>query len=93
MTDVIREIKSMQDAEQLTEGILRGLKTGEPVFNPFKGSLVELSNGAFMFKGEPLETDQVRRAVRDHLWKNRVRFNRQIKRWAAVGGKVIDCGC
>ncbi len=93
MSEPIHEINSMQDAEQLAETILQSLHSEGPSFNPFKGSLVELTDGAILFNGETYQKDQVRGAVTDHLWKNRSRFNRQLKRWLATGGQVIDCGC
>lgn len=93
MSELIHEINSMQDAEQLAETILQSLHSEAPSFNPFKGSLVELTDGAILFNGETYQKDQVRVAVTDHLWKNRSRFNRQLKRWLATGGQVIDCGC
>ena len=93
MSEPIHEISNVQDAEQLAEAILQSLQSEAPTFNPFKGSLVELTDGAILFNGETYQKDQVRLAVADHLWKNRSRFNRQIKRWVATGGQVIDCGC
>jgi hypothetical protein len=93
MTESIHEITSIPDAERLTDAILRALRTREPVFNPFIGSLIELSDNSIMFHGETMRAGEAQRAMTEYIWKNRGKINRQLKRWVAAGAQVADCGC
>ena len=93
MTESIYEIRNIQDAERLTDVTLRSFRIKEPAFNPFKGSLMELSDDPIMFYGETLRAEEAQCAMAEYIWKNRGKINRQLKRRVAAGGQVVDCGC
>ncbi|RLB34940.1 MAG: hypothetical protein DRH12_17035 [Deltaproteobacteria bacterium] len=87
------EIKSMEDAKKLALMILSSLKTDEMFFNPYRGSLFVHPDGTITFMGKVLRPEQVSDHLARHMWENRKKLNKEIRKWRLVGPHVINCGC
>ena len=87
------EIKSVEDAKKLALMILSSLKTDEMFFNPYRGSLFVHPDGTITFMGKVLRPEQVSDHLARHMWENRKKLNKEIRKWRLVGPHVINCGC
>jgi len=94
MSPEIGEIKDKVDAEKLSELILKSLVEAETAFNPFRGRLIERDDGTILFMGDKLSPEAAVQRIAHHIWENRKRINKQIKKWN-IGGDLTygNCGC
>lgn len=94
MSTELREIQSMEDAERLSASILSSIRRNEEAtFNPFRGSLFLHPDGTITFMGKLLNPEEVSEYLTRHVWENRKKLNKEIRKWKLVGPHVVDCGC
>ncbi len=87
------EINQREDAEELSKIILDSLPNDRGVFNPFRGRILKRCDGNILFKGNVMEFGEAQGFLADHIWKNRKKINKQLKKWKIGGTRVLDCGC
>ncbi|RLB19069.1 MAG: hypothetical protein DRG63_01475 [Deltaproteobacteria bacterium] len=93
MTTELREIQSMEDAKRLSAAILSSLNTGDISFNPYRGSLFVHPDGTITFMGKVLRPEQISDHLARHVWENRKKLNKEIRKWKLVGPHIVNCGC
>jgi hypothetical protein len=93
MHEDIREIQTEQDAERVSAVILRSLDDPSMTFNPLKARLMKYRDDGIRFMGKDLNREQAFAEVARHIWENRKRINKQIRKWQKVGPDLVDCGC
>lgn len=93
MSFEISEIKKKKDAERLSKTILDSLSGGEVTFNPFRGRIIERDDGTISFMGSELPRQRAVGHLAEHIWENRKRVNKELKKWQIAGPGIVDCGC
>ncbi len=83
----------MEDAEKVSDLILRSLRGEEVDFNPFQGRIFQCNDGTIKFMGDEVKAEDALRHIAAHIWKNRKKVNKQIKKWKIAGPDLINCGC
>jgi len=89
----VDEIHERQDAERLSEIVLRSVRGEEVPFNPFQGRVFMYSDGSIKFMGRELASDEAFQYIADHIWKNRKKLNKEIGKWKKMGPNFVNCGC
>ncbi|MDY0040784.1 MAG: hypothetical protein RBS57_10775 [Desulforhabdus sp.] len=93
MSSKIGEIKDREDALKFAAMILSSLRNEGASSYPFKGRIVQHSDGTILFMGEEIKPHEAAAKMAELVWRHRAKLNRQIKRSNATGGTLIDCGC
>ena len=86
----IGEIKNREDAEKISEIILRSLNDDETTFNPYQDRMFQCNDGSIRFMGDELSPEKALQHIADHVWENRKKVNKEIKRWKKFGSQYIN---
>lgn len=89
----VDEINDRNDAERLSEIVLRSARGEEVPFNPFQGRVFVYNDGIIKFMGRELAPHEARQYIADHVWENRKKLNKEIKKWKKMGPDFVNCGC
>jgi hypothetical protein len=58
-----------------------------------QGAIFRHHDGSIKFMGHVLAPEEAREHISKHVWENRKKLNKQIKKWRIVGPDLVNCGC
>jgi hypothetical protein len=93
MPTEVQEIRTEEDAQSLSEMILRSLEDAVESFNPFQGRIFKYNDGSITFMGCELRAEEAPHYIAKHVWRNRKKINKQIKKRQKIGPDFVNCGC
>lgn len=89
----VSEIRSREDAESLSEIILECIDDDKVTSYPFQDTIFRSHDGSIRCMGHDVEPQEALHHVTNHVWENRRKLNREIRKWKIAGPTAVNCGC